>query len=201
MKPEDKIRISKMVTKINKSNSFDLQKQLFTYCRSDVDILRRCCLKFRENFMDITDIDPFEKCITIASACHLVFRTNFLQQDTIGIIPAHGYNPEQVQSVKAIQWIKYLSHTKGIRIQHARNGGEKSIGPYQVDGYYETNDGLKVVLEFHGDFWHGNPKKYANSTINPVNKMTMSELYQKTMTNRNIWNNKVISTNLSGIRV
>ena len=79
--------------------------------------------------MTITDIDPFKKTITIASACQRVFRTNFLQENTIGIIPSHGYNPEQTQSVKALSTcLKYMSHTLGIRIQHARNGDEKVIG-------------------------------------------------------------------------
>jgi hypothetical protein len=58
-----------------------------------VDILRRCYLEFRELFHDVTDIDPFEKCQTIASACNLVFRTNFLKENTIAILPPHGYHP------------------------------------------------------------------------------------------------------------
>ena len=59
---------------------FNFQEEILSYCRSDVDILRRCCLEFRELFRDITNIDPFEKCLTIASACNLVFRTNFLKE-------------------------------------------------------------------------------------------------------------------------
>ena len=35
--------------------------------------------------------------------------------------------------------------------------------------------------EFHGDFWHGIPSKYLRSMINPVNKLTMGELYDKTL--------------------
>ncbi|WAR06962.1 hypothetical protein MAR_016920 [Mya arenaria] len=122
----------------------------------DVDILRRFALRFRQDFMHVTGVDPFEKSKTIASACQRVCRTNLLSQESLGLIPSHGYNPEQLQSVKALQWLKYLLHTLGIRIHHARNGGEKVIGPYKVDGYYKIND-QKVVLEFHGDFWHGNP--------------------------------------------
>ncbi len=99
--------------------------------------------------------------------------TKFLQPETIGVIPAQGYNPEQVQSVKALQWILFLSHAQGIRIQHARNGGEKVLGQYMVDGYYETETGEKVVLEFHGDFWHGNPVKFASSTVYPGKTRTM----------------------------
>ena len=168
----------------HKGTYFDFQSELLEYCRSDVDILRRCCLEFRDNFLDITGIDPFEKTITIASACNLVFRTNFLQPETIAVIPHHGYNPDQKQSVKALQWIKFLSHNQRHRIQHARNSGEMAIGPYLVDGYYETDSGQKVVLEFHGDFWHGNPVKYSRGTVNPVNQMTMGELYDKTLEKR-----------------
>ena len=75
--------------------------------------------------MAITNIDPYEKNITIASACQRVFRTNFLKENTTGIIPTHGYKLEQTQSMKGFQWIKFLSHTMAIRIIHARNGGEK----------------------------------------------------------------------------
>ena len=52
---------------------FDFQHEILTYCCSDVDILRCCCLEFRELFRDVTDIDPFKSCLTIASACNVVF--------------------------------------------------------------------------------------------------------------------------------
>ena len=128
--------------------------------------------------MEITGIDPFERCITIASAYNLVFRTNFLEPDTTGIIPHHGYRPEQKHSVKALQWLKYLVHSEALYIKHARNGGEE-IGLYRVDGYYEMETGEKMVLEFHGDFWNGNPSKDARTTVNPVSQLTMGELFDK----------------------
>ena len=40
---------------------FDFEEEILKYCRSDVDILRRCCFEFRELFRSVTDIDPFEK--------------------------------------------------------------------------------------------------------------------------------------------
>lgn len=77
----------------NVNAMFDFQKDLLNYCRSYVDILRRCCLRFRELFMSMTSLtpgtngnDPFETCITIASACNLVCRTKFLRADAIGIM-------------------------------------------------------------------------------------------------------------------
>ena len=48
---------------------FNFKEEIIKYCRSDVDILRKCCMEFREMLRGITGIDPFEKCLTIASTC------------------------------------------------------------------------------------------------------------------------------------
>ena len=185
MKPDARAKFLKWYDD-NKNNTFNFQEELLRYCRSDVDILRRCCLKFRTLFMGLTKqdghsgIDPFERCITIASACHLVYRTLFLEPSTVGIIPPHGYRPEAKQSIMAYQWLMYMSHTRGINIQHGRNYGEKDIGSYKVDGYYEQN-GDKFALEFHGCFWHGCPKCFSKSTVNPVVETSMADLYARTI--------------------
>ena len=76
-----------------------------------------------------------------------------------------------------------MANKEGIYIRHAVNEGEKVIGPYKVDGYYETSN-EKVVLEFHGDYWHGNPKCYAANTMNKVAGITMGDLYQRTIEKR-----------------
>ena len=118
----------------NYRQRFDFQRALLSYCGSNMDILRRAYIAFRQLFLEMMSanghggIDPFQQCITITSACNLVFRTKFLRPDTIGIIPAQGYRQEEKHSIKAMQWIKYLSTTEGVRIQHVRNGGEKESG-------------------------------------------------------------------------
>ena len=84
---------------------FDFRKELLEYCRSDVDILRRCCLEFRRLFMEMSNgVDPFLS-LTIASACIRVFRTNFLKEDTIGVIPHGGYHSGYMQSLVAEEWL------------------------------------------------------------------------------------------------
>ena len=51
----------------HKNDDFDFQGELIRYYQSDVDILIKCCLKFRDLFMGLTKkdghggIDPFEK--------------------------------------------------------------------------------------------------------------------------------------------
>ena len=130
---------------------FDFNKEIIDYCRSDVDILRRCCLEFRELFHEVTDIDPF-RTVTIASACHMVYRSKYLPKDTIAIIPPMGYTPNAKQSLIAHKWLSYLSEKNDVYIQHARDGGEKRVGDYWLDGYCEE---LHTAFEFHGCFWHG----------------------------------------------
>ncbi len=93
-----------------KGKTFNFDIELDAYCRSgqwhtiftysatchsvfslflDVDILLKCCMKFRDQFMKTTPspVDVFHSSITIASACSKVFRKNFLKPKTIGIIP------------------------------------------------------------------------------------------------------------------
>ena len=48
---------------------------------------------------------------------------------------------------------------------------------YLVDGYSPS---LKTAYEFHGDFFHGNPKFFDKSDKNPVAKKTFGELFNKT---------------------
>ncbi|XP_045186812.2 uncharacterized protein LOC123544812 [Mercenaria mercenaria] len=171
----------------HRDDHFNFQEQLLRYCESDVDILRRCCLKFRSMFMNISKgnkaygTDPFQQCVTIASACNTVYKSNYMEPESIAIIPHEGYNPEATQSVVAFQWLSFIAHKKGVDIQHARNKGEKVIGPYKVDGFFKNSNGQKCVLEFNGCFWHGCPKCYSRDTYNARTKCTMDALYKKTV--------------------
>ena len=130
---------------------FNFKEEIIKYCRSDVDILRKCCMEFREMLREITAIDPFEKCLTIASTCHQVYRTNFLKKDTIAV-----FQPDRQLKMKqsnlAVKWLSYVMEVNDIRIQHVRNGGEKRVGKYSLDGYCEE---YHTAYEFQGCFWHG----------------------------------------------
>ena len=48
-------------------------------------------------------------------------------------------------------WLNWLSHSQGIKIQHGLTTGERRIGKYKVDGYCEAT---KTIYEFHGCWWH-----------------------------------------------
>ena len=63
---------------MNKKWSF--KDEMRKYCISDVDILKRSCMTFRQLYLDIVDIDPFTY-ITIAGVCMAIFRYKFLMPE------------------------------------------------------------------------------------------------------------------------
>ena len=152
MKPQErKAFIAWHNEQVENNYLFDFRKEIIKYCRSDVDILRKCCLLFREMFRKETCIDPFDNSLTIASYCHEVYRTNFLKKDTIAV-----FQPDRQLKIKqsnvAVKWLSYIMEKEDIHIQHVRNGGEKRFGRYSLDGYCQETH---TAYEFQGCFWHG----------------------------------------------
>jgi hypothetical protein len=119
-------------------------------------------------------VDPFKHTITIASACNLIFRCNFLVKNKILILLPRGYDAHEKQSRKGIMWLNYVSCTEGIHIRHAQNGRELKIGKFKMDGYCEAK---QMVYEFNGCFWHGCPKCYKPETVHHLHQIPMHELY------------------------
>ena len=143
---------------VNNNYVFDFRHEILKYCRSDVDIMAQCCKLYRGMLMEATDtgndetgIDPFDTATTIAGYCMQVYRTKFLQKDTIALLPQHQ-ELKGKQSHEALQWLSYTAEKEGIRMQHARNGGEKRVGNYYLDGYCEETH---TAYEYQGCYWHG----------------------------------------------
>ena len=165
---------------------FDFRKEIIKYCRSDVDILAKCCLLYREMFKNETGIDPFDKALTIASYSMQVYRTNFLQKDTVALLSTTR-QLKRKQSHEALKWLSYTAEKEDILIQHVRNGGEKRVGNYFLDGYcQETN----TAYEYQGCYWHGknlwdatytnHGKKYERVfSFNRVSGMFQEERYRE----------------------
>ncbi|OOY49400.1 hypothetical protein BOV97_12840 [Solemya velum gill symbiont] len=81
-----------------KNDAFHFRNEMLEYCRSDVDILRQACLRFRTLMMESTGrweasvdrkegtimklvdaVDPYHY-VTIASVCMGIYRTKFLEE-------------------------------------------------------------------------------------------------------------------------
>ena len=176
MSKSDRENVFKWYESNSNDSNYNFQKEMESYCRSDVDILHRCIINFRALFLETIGVDPFDSCITIASACNMVYRKNFLIADTIGIIPTSGYRHNNVQSKKALKWMRYLELSRGVKIRRSGYGGEERIGKFKIDGTYKDKNGQKVLLEYAGCFWHGRSKCFNAEVENPQQNKTMGQL-------------------------
>jgi hypothetical protein len=79
-----------------------------------------------------------------------------------------------------IQWLKYMCvSTPDIRHILNHDDGEYKIpgSRYYADGY---SDEELCIFEYHGDYWHGNPK-FHNQEKRFSTRTTFGELYEKAL--------------------
>ncbi|QJX72528.1 hypothetical protein F-S17_0262 [Faustovirus] len=87
----------------------------------------------------------------------------------------------------AIEYIECIAKKYNIVIQHGTNVGEYDIPKtkYKADGYIEIN-GVKIVIEFHGELYHGFRGLKRQDEFGYFNKKkTFGELYQQTVKKEN----------------
>ena len=65
--------------KVESNYIWNQKKEMEEYCISDVDILRKCCLKLRSLYIEICEIDPFQY-LTIASVCMAIYKYHFVDK-------------------------------------------------------------------------------------------------------------------------
>ena len=164
------------VEKVRENYVFDLRAELLAYCDSDVDILRRGCLELRREFLEMSNIDPFQY-ITLPSVCMAIFRANHLQPNTLAVLNT-DYKGQY--SKASISWLKSFENSE---ISHALNTDEVEIVGAKVDGYDKSTN---TVYQFHGCYWHGCPKCYPDEELlNTVKKTSMGDLYEATLERSN----------------
>ncbi|XP_052426447.1 uncharacterized protein LOC127968976 [Carassius gibelio] len=168
---------------------FDFKKQLALYCKNDVVLLREGCMKYRKEFIECTNVDPFG-CITLAGCAMKVFKTLFLTKDTIALTHKNAYiNQYKAYSNPSIQWLEYIKASRNVDVHHALNYGEAKFEPYHVDGYYEADNGDKIALEFLGCFWHGHCCCFNPNDLNPVSKTPFGLLRRQSDNKLNVLRN------------
>ena len=189
MSPQRKEEFDKWYNeKVSERYIFNFQHELLTYCQSDVRLLKQGCMKFHSQFHEICSFNPMVHCITIASACNVAYRKNWMPKNKITIEPVCGWRPNHNQSHAALKWLYWeeskLHKTNHLpRIAHARNKGERRIvnGTQRllVDGYDAQT---RTVYEFQGCFYHGCLDYFPNRTMrHPIRQnQTMRDVRQKT---------------------
>ena len=182
---------------------FDFQKELVSYCQSDVRLLKEGCMKFQEDFESLAKFNPMAQCITIASACNVYYRKMCLIEKTIASEPLRGWHGKgKSHSIASLEWLCWKEHCLRQnepcssrvenRIAHAGNKGEHLIFIGQrkvfVDGFDRES---KKVYEFLGDFYHGSPVIFPDRHKRhpQLGEKTMQELYEDTMERLNVIEN------------
>ena len=158
---------------------FNFKKELEQYCIQDVNILRMACIRFRQLMIQTAGLCPFSRSPTIAGYSHLVYRTRFMPENTIGVIPSNNYVSRMNTSHKAIAFLEYESHRLGyVPIRHAGTAeGEKRLLGIAVDGY--MSDPEERVYIFSGCFFHACKKCYPSHMDHPFHQgQKMCEVFQ-----------------------
>ncbi|GIY34308.1 DNA-directed DNA polymerase [Caerostris extrusa] len=104
---------------------------------SDVDILRRCCLEFRGQFQEITQVDPFQY-VTIASACMAVFRSLHVTPNTIAMVPIHGMFLSRMSNLLRSDSAHPL---KGISMATVKEKTDMTSAVLRSEGFKSSNFG------------------------------------------------------------
>ena len=116
--------------------------------------------------------------------CNRYWRRKHLPLTLIAVEPPSGWRGASVNHSKAsLEWLMWVQHHSGGRIQHTRQGGGHCIpiGPlsYFDDGYdAETH----TVYEFHGCIFHSCRSSYPNRKQIPFcsDGLTVEVLRQQT---------------------
>ena len=164
---------------------FDFQKEISKYCEQDVNILRLSCLRFRSISLEETGCDPF-RYNTLAATSLAIYRSKFLQPNTIAIVPNDLYRgPQKLYSKSCIQWLEFLAYTTKEDIIHAQNEGEYVIQDPELNKTYHVDGKVRnknLVLEFHGCIFHAHNKCVDSESYNPFKPLiTNAQVYRDTL--------------------
>ncbi len=119
-----------------------------------------------------------KECVAIECVEHGIFYmspNNHLRGENCSRCSKVGYSKVQ------IEYLTFLEGYYNIAIQHKGNSAkEHSIKTtrWKADGYHKDTN---TVYEFHGDYYHGNPRRYAASVMNVKLGFTMGTLYKRTI--------------------
>ena len=118
MSPQRKEEFDKWYNeKVSERYIFNFQHELLTYCQSDVRLLKQGCMKFQSQFHEICGFNPIVHCTTIASACNVAYRKNWMLKNKIAIEPVCGWRPNHTQSYAALKWL-YWEESKLHKTNH-----------------------------------------------------------------------------------
>ena len=70
--------------------------------------------KYRVEYMEKFDVDPWTEACTMAGTSNLIYRRVFMEENTIGIIPRYGYLTKDQQSGLGMLYLKWREETEFV---------------------------------------------------------------------------------------
>ncbi|XP_062568063.1 uncharacterized protein LOC134230308 [Saccostrea cucullata] len=154
--------------------TFNFQDEMLRYCRSDVDILRRGCLEFRNLMINVTTfkscivqpdgtiencntsgVDPFDF-VTIASVCMGIFKTLFLKEEheveiTKGL-ETEWYNVYCKSGLQGVsidgEWKSLIDLKKDESVQTGKQKFTSPIAVVPSQGYTKRDNHSKISIQW-----------------------------------------------------
>ena len=149
---------------------WDQAKEMREYCISDVDILKRCCIKFRQQFLDVANIDPF-RYTTIASVCMAIYRSDYIVDDFAENYPYEGTTKEKKEYMNEMRnvvmddaKIAILPYEQQQFIRRAFFGGRTNATKLKYnfkdgeEGVYSDITSLYPSVNFYDEYPMGHPE-------------------------------------------
>lgn len=119
----------------------------------------------------LVDLNLVSSKVKIKCYKHGVFR----QLPSAHIYSKQGCpNCSKIISKAEIEWLDFLKIPNEFRNVKLQING-RTFFPDAFD------PNTKIVYEFYGDYWHGNPNIYNPNDLNKLNKTSFAELYKQTI--------------------
>ena len=134
----------------NKDNNFNFKEEMINYCKKDVQVLMLAIMTLKNLFFKITNLNPFTRTFTLASAGMECIRSSFLKEKFLHMTSSPPiYFQDKRSSKLANIWLDILDSTRKTKLIR-----EYRIGTYYADA---ADPARKIVYEFTGCYWHHCP--------------------------------------------
>lgn len=129
---------------VNDNYVFNQRNELIKYCVQDVRLLQAGCLRFMKDILDLTQVNPFLQCITLAQTVLTIFRKNFMKPDSLGICQKSNQNQSFIGHLWLLYQKKYFNSNIKLEVR---------LQPSNicVDGYCDLT---RTCYEFNGCWYH-----------------------------------------------
>jgi len=117
-----------------------------------------------------------------ASNVEWVMTTYNVSEDEAKKKIADHHSPKTSVSIAELKFIEMLELRLGYEIPYTAKNKQYSIwnnDANKINFFDVTDDVAMKIIEFHGDYWHCNPKQYESTYVHSIIRSTAKEIWHK----------------------